>query len=206
MSLIKKIGKLITVLKRKYRISTYNSYTIAEYFREQGAQIGENCFFSISSIGSEPYLVKIGNHVGVAGGVQFLTHSLGWNYRDRIPDLQLFGPIEIEDNCNIGVNVLILPDVVIGKNSIVAAGSIVTKSIPPNSIAAGVPAKVIGNAEEYFQIAKEKWKLQKPEGYMTELEEGKIYPPAYMDSIRGKKENMDMLRKHLTKMYWGKEL
>lgn len=199
------IWKYLTLIRRKYKQSRYDPYSIAEYFREQGAQIGENCFFSIKSVGTEPWLVCIGNHVGIASGVQFLTHSLGWNYRDKIPDIQIFGKIVIEDNCNIGVNALILPDVTIGKNSIIAAGSVVTKDIPPNSIAAGIPAKVIGNADEYFNVAKEKWRVQKPEGYMTELEVGQLYTPRYMDSIRSKRENRYLLRKHLTKLFWGEE-
>lgn len=203
------INKVKTVFKKAYsmyKLSKYSNYTIAQHFRLQGAQIGDNCYFAVRNIGSEPYLVKIGNHVGIASGVRFLTHSLGWNYRDRIPDLQIFGKIEIKDNCNIGVDVIILPDVTIGENCIIAAGSVVTKNIPPNSIAAGVPAKVIGNSEDYFETAKAKWKVQKPEGYMTELEKGIQYTPQYMAQIRSKEHNKLLLRKHLTKLFWGNEL
>lgn len=202
------IGKVKAVFRKAfsmYKLSKYNNYTIAEYFRSQGAQIGEDCYFSVRSIGNEPYLVKIGNHVGVASGVRFLTHSLGWNYRDRIPDIQIFGKIEIKDNCNIGVDAIILPDVTIGENCIIAAGSIVTKSIPPNSIAAGVPAKVIGNSEDYFEVAKAKWEAQKPKGYMAELVEGVKYTPQHMAQIRSKKHNQELLRKHLVKLFWNKE-
>jgi len=204
--MIKKVFSLLKGIFKKLQPYKYNSYTIGEYFRSQGAQIGNDCFFSIRSLGSEPYLVKIGNHVGIATGVKFLTHSLGWNYRDRIPDIQIFGKIEIKDNCNIGVNVLILPDVTIGENCIVAAGSVVTKSIPPNSIAAGVPAKIIGNSEDYFEIAKAKWEIQKPHGYMAELKQGTHYSPRYMANVRGKEHNKNLLRRHLTNLFWGKEL
>jgi len=203
--MISKINSLLKKAYSVYRLSKYNSYTIAEHFRSQGAQVGNDCFFSVRSLGNEPYLVKIGNHVGIASGVRFLTHSLGWNYRDRIPDLQIFGKIEIKDNCNIGVDVIILPDVTIGENCIVAAGSVVTKDIPPNSIAAGVPAKVIGNSEDYFKIAQAKWMVQKPEGYMLELKKGVQYSPQYMAQVRNKKHYKILLRKHLTKLYWGKE-
>lgn len=203
--MIRKVISLYKKVYNKYKLSKYDRYTIAELFRSQGAQIGEDCFFSIKTLGTEPYLIKIGNHVGVAGGVKFLTHSLGWNYRDRIPDLQIFGKIEIKDNCNIGVNAMILPDVTIGENSIIAAGAIVTKDVPPNSIVAGVPAKVIGNSEDYFRIAKEKWEIQKPVGYMNELKMGEIYSPKYMSEIRNQEHNKVLLRKHLTKLFWGKE-
>ena len=144
------ILKLVKALKTKAKVYRYNKYTIAEHFREQGAQIGEDCVFGIRNLATEPFLVKIGNHVGIASGVLFLTHGLGWIYRDKIPDLQVFGKIEIKDNCNIGVNSIILPNVTIGENSMIGAGSIVTKDVPPNSIVAGVPAKVIGNTNDYF--------------------------------------------------------
>ena len=52
-------------------------------------------------------------------------------------------PVTIEDNVWIGANVTILPGVVVGRGSVIAAGSVVTKSVPPNSLVAGVPAKVI---------------------------------------------------------------
>ncbi len=61
------------------------------------------------------------------------------------------GSITIEDNVFIGARALIMPGVTIGKNSIVAAGSIVTKTVPENSIVAGNPAKVITSKDEYLE-------------------------------------------------------
>jgi len=197
------IKKILLFLKKKLYIIKYNEYTISEYFRKQGALIGNDCFISITTLAAEPYLVKIGNHVGIASGVRLLTHNLGWSFRDKIPDLQVFGKIVIEDNCNIGVNAIILPNVTIGINSVVAAGSIVVHDIPPNSVAAGVPAKVICTTNEYFERAKKIWEQQKPLGYMPELERGKYYSPIYMDSLRKKTTNSTLLRKHLTSLFWG---
>ena len=57
-------------------------------------------------------------------------------------------PVVIEDDCWIGCNVTILSGVTIGKGSIVAAGAVVNKSLPPGSIAGGVPARVIRNRED----------------------------------------------------------
>ncbi|WP_253187069.1 DapH/DapD/GlmU-related protein [Paenibacillus sp. GP183] len=65
------------------------------------------------------------------------------------------GSITIEDNVFIGARALIMPGVTIGKNSIVAAGSIVTKSIPEGSIAAGNPAKIISTIENYITKSNE---------------------------------------------------
>ncbi len=190
------------ILKR-YNINKYDNYTIAEYFRKQGAQIGDNCFISVRKLGAEPYLIKIGNHVAITAGVQFLTHGIGWNYRDKIPDLQLFGKIVIEDNCNIGVNSIILPNVTIGRNCIIGAGSVVTKDIPPNSIAAGNPAKVIGDVENYFEKAHELWKGLKPNGYMQELNRGEVYTPEEFSKLRAKPNNKKLLKNHLINYFWG---
>jgi acetyltransferase-like isoleucine patch superfamily enzyme len=57
--------------------------------------------------------------------------------------VQSKGPVIIEDNVWIGQGVAIMPDVTIGKNSIIGANAVVTKSFPPNSIIGGVPARLI---------------------------------------------------------------
>lgn len=87
-----------------------------------------------------PEQIHIGNHVHVTSGVIILTHSLdttknGINWKKT--------SVIIEDYCFIGANTIICNDVVIGRNSIVGAGSIVTKSIPPGEIWAGNPAKFL---------------------------------------------------------------
>lgn len=61
----------------------------------------------------------------------------------RIKFIEFGHPIRIEDDCWIGANVTILPGVTIGKGCTIGAGSVVSKSIPPYSVAVGVPAKVI---------------------------------------------------------------
>jgi acetyltransferase-like isoleucine patch superfamily enzyme len=53
------------------------------------------------------------------------------------------GPVIIEDNVWIGESVAIMPNVTIGRNAIIGANSVVTASIPPNAVAAGIPARVI---------------------------------------------------------------
>ena len=67
-----------------------------------------------------------------------------------------FGKIKIEDNVHVGWNTIIMPGVTIGKNSIIGCGSIVTKSIPENSVAVGVPARVIETTEEYYKKNRDK--------------------------------------------------
>ncbi|MEE3404785.1 MAG: DapH/DapD/GlmU-related protein, partial [Acutalibacteraceae bacterium] len=72
-----------------------------------------------------------------------------------------FGKISIGDNVNIGWNVIILPGVTIGNNVVIRAGAVVTKDIPDNSVAAGVPAKVIETIEQYSEKNQERIVLTK---------------------------------------------
>lgn len=100
-------------------------------------QIGDNCGFSGCSIVANKS-VYIGNNVIVGANTMI-------GDRDDHADIYQSDPQEvvIEDNVWIGMNCIILKGVTIGKNSIIGAGSVVTKNIPANSIAAGVPCKVI---------------------------------------------------------------
>jgi acetyltransferase-like isoleucine patch superfamily enzyme len=61
----------------------------------------------------------------------------------------VYGSIEVGDNVFLGVNSIILPGKKIGSNSIVGAGSVVTKDVPPGVVVAGNPAKVISTLQEY---------------------------------------------------------
>ena len=117
-------------------------------------QVGEGCrIFSKSpheTFGSEPYLVRIGNHVTITGDVKFITHDGGtWVFRQEDPDFDVFGPIEVKDNVFIGIGTLVMPGVTIGENSVIGSHSVVSRDIPPGSVAAGVPARVIMTLEEY---------------------------------------------------------
>lgn len=133
-----------------------------KYWRNKGVTIGEDCcIFSSAHLGGEPYLVKIGNHVRINGNCQFITHDGGaWVLREMYPDLSdvdLFGKITIGNNVQFGNNVIVMPRVTIGDNCIIGAGAIVTKDIPSNSIAVGVPAKVIETIEEYKEKNTERF-------------------------------------------------
>ncbi|SDM55432.1 acyltransferase [Kriegella aquimaris] len=120
------------------------------YARSLGVSIGENCKIAIKNWGSEPYLITLGNHVHITTNVQFINHDGGvWVFRDEIPDFDVFGKIVIGDNSYIGNNAVIMPGVSIGKNCVIGANSVVTKSIPDNMVVAGVPAKYICTTEEY---------------------------------------------------------
>jgi acetyltransferase-like isoleucine patch superfamily enzyme len=118
--------------------------------RKTGVRIGDRCRIYTGYFGTEPYLVRIGNHCTITSGVRFITHDGScWVLRDELANLQDFGPIVVEDNCFIGVNAIILPGVRIGPNSIVGAGSIVTKDVPPEVVVGGIPARVLMPIAKY---------------------------------------------------------
>jgi acetyltransferase-like isoleucine patch superfamily enzyme len=104
--------------------------------------------------GSEPYLIEIGDHVTMSSNVTFITHDgATWVFRHLPPYLgmQRFGRIVIGDNCFIGANAIIMPGVSIGSNSVVGAGAVVTRSVPANSVVAGVPARYVCSYEQYVE-------------------------------------------------------
>ncbi len=125
-----------------------------EKLKKRGLVIGEGCeILNGYEFGSEPYLVEIGNNVRITRGVNITTHDGGvWVLRHLYPelsDIDCFSRVKISDNCHIGLNATIMPGVTIGKNCIVGAGAVVTHDIPDNSVAVGVPARVIESVEEY---------------------------------------------------------
>jgi acetyltransferase-like isoleucine patch superfamily enzyme len=124
-------------------------------YKMKGLQVADDCRFSaIPDFGSEPYLISIGKHVGIASGVTFLTHDGGTFVFRHLPKYKgviNYGRITIYDNCMIGLGTIILPGVSIGPNSVIGAHSVVTKTVPPNTVAAGVPARPIMSVEEYAE-------------------------------------------------------
>lgn len=100
--------------------------------------------------GTEPWIITLGENVHLTEGVKFITHDGGvLLFRNEIPDLEITKPIVIKDNVYVGNNVIILPGVTIGNNVIIGAGAVVSRDIPDNSVAVGVPARVIKETCDY---------------------------------------------------------
>lgn len=120
----------------------------------QHISIGDNVIININCTFVDCNKITIGNNVLIASNVQIYTATHPVNISERLLDNWSYNnphaffntyalPVTIEDNVWIGGGVIILPGVTIGKNSVIGAGSVVNKSIPPNSLAVGNPCKVI---------------------------------------------------------------
>lgn len=97
---------------------------------------------------SHCFLISIGSNCTLAPNVRLIAHDASMT--DFI-GLTRVGLVTIEDNCFLGDSTLVLPGVTIGPHAIVGAGSVVRKSIPPNSVASGNPARVLCSLDKFLE-------------------------------------------------------
>lgn len=180
LKFIKKIYYLFLEKKKKIYLNSLEN---------KGLKIGKNvnimdaCFFDPSHC----FLISIGDDTTLAPNVRLIAHDASTKH-----DLgySRVGKIRIGNECFIGDSVIVLPGVTIGDKAIIAAGAIVTKDIPPGSIAAGNPCKVILNQElfvkkhgqqldcrmvPYSDIDQEKLNALQKEAVLNFLESGTGY-------------------------------
>lgn len=108
--------------------------------------VGKNVFINTGCRFQDQGGIRIGDHVLIGHNVVLATlnHDFApYNRATMHP-----APIHIEDRVWIGANATVVPGITIGENSIVAAGAVVTKDVPPNTIVGGVPAKVLKRIDE----------------------------------------------------------
>ncbi|WP_206241980.1 acyltransferase [Novosphingobium terrae] len=123
------------------------------YARKLGVRMGQGCRLINVDFSTEPYLITMGDRVS-ATKVRFETHDGGvWVLRPGYPQVDIIKPITIGSNVFIGYGAIILPGVTIGDNVVIGAGSIVSRDIPSNSVAVGIPARVIKSLDAYREGA-----------------------------------------------------
>ena len=131
-----------------YRIFSLGDYSVVESFACINNAVGDVVIGDHTRIGLHNTIigpVEIGNHVNLAQGIT--VTALNHNFSDTNKRIDEQGvstnPVTIEDDVWVGANAVILPGVTIGEHCVIAAGAVVTKDVPPHSLVAGVPAKVI---------------------------------------------------------------
>lgn len=123
------------------------------YAHHLGVKIGKNTQYKKCHWSSEPYLISVGSNTQLSN-CKIFTHGGCRCVRDKHPEFDCFGKVTIGDWVYIGSGVLIMPGVTIGNNVLVAAGSVVTKSIPDGIVVAGNPAKPVCTVEEFYERNK----------------------------------------------------
>lgn len=120
-------------------------------------KIGSHFFANVNSTFIDVAEIRIGNHVLIGPNVTLCTATHPILSKERLPQqledgrevmLEYSHPIEIEDEVWIGAGVIINPGVHIGRGTVIGSGSVVTKDIPANVVAAGVPCRVIREITE----------------------------------------------------------
>lgn len=119
--------------------------------RKAGVIMGKGNQFLSNFWSSEPYLIEIGDNCQITAGVKIFTHGGAKVARVIDPNFDCFGKVKIGSNVYIGTNSLIMPGVTVGDNVLIAAGSVVTHSVPDNVVIGGNPAHVICSFDDYYQ-------------------------------------------------------
>lgn len=165
------------------------------YLRQCGAEVGDDCFIGPTDLEKQipPALLKIGNHVAIAADVTLGGGRRAAGNGGVLPPPSL-GPIVIHDNCFIGLRSVIYGNVRIGPNSVVAAGSVVTSDVPPNTLVLGAPARPFGSLDRYRDKCLRRWAQQRPPN--VQIEPGETWW-----SSRHLAANRELLRVHLLALF-----
>jgi maltose O-acetyltransferase len=145
------MSKLLDVAgAAKSRFETVREQRRWDKLRALGMHIGKDVLLPPSTFidQSHCFLISIGDHVGFGPECLILAHDA---QMDEFLDAARLGRVTIHESCHIGARTIILPGVELGPRTIVGAGSVVSRSLPPDSVCAGSPAKVICSLDEYLE-------------------------------------------------------
>jgi maltose O-acetyltransferase len=133
--------KIINYLRARFRKYINEEQWLQDHIKA-GLKVGEGCDIHPGLIidHSHCWLIEIGNRVTIAPQVYLLAHDASTK---KYLNYTKIGKVKIEDNCFIGARAIIMPGVTIGRNAIVAAGSVVTKSVAADTVVGGNPAQFI---------------------------------------------------------------
>ena len=154
------VKNIIRSLIYRYHTSSSNKYI--EYLRKLGASIGENVTILAPRRAMiderRASWISIGDNVILSAGCSIMAHDYSWSILHKSHDVIYptgGGHVNIGSNVFVGINSILLRNVVIGDNTIIGAGSVVSKSIPANSVAVGNPARVIMSLDDFCEKRKE---------------------------------------------------
>lgn len=185
------------IQKVKYYWNRRNGDAYIKYLRSKGIKIGTRCEVqkpvSLNIDTTRPTLLSIGNHVYLHRGLTIMTHDwASWVFLDKYHDfVPSHAKVTIGNNVWFGEFVTVLKGVQIGDNCIIGAGSIVTKDIPGNSVAVGVPAKEVSSIDDYYEKRKRIYPAEAKE-YVNSLNGGAKITDFYDDyPLFVDRENVD---------------
>lgn len=162
--------EIVRLEKKLFGSTGENIYVNPPFYIDYGKHIfmGNNVYCNMDCVFLDVNTITIGNNVMLGPRVNLFTAGHPIDADVRISDLEFGLPIVIEDKVWIGGNATILPGVTVGENSIVAAGAVVTKDVPANSIVGGNPARLIrmiNEADKSFWESKSKQYFDNKEKY-----------------------------------------
>lgn len=143
------IKRVISYTRSRLRKWALEEIWLEDYLK-RGMKMGKNCSIQpgVTFDYSHCWLINIGNNVTIAPQAYILAHDASSKILTGYTKL---GVVTIEDDVFIGAKALIMPGVTIGKGSIIAAGSVVTKSVPEGCVYAGNPAREIKKLKAYIE-------------------------------------------------------